>query len=116
MSQRRDAMRSVEKLAGYPGRILRPLSAKLLSPTVMELQGVVDRSRLLDIQGRSRRRQKELAEHFGIADYPQPGGGCMLTSEGFAKRLRELLRHHPGADCPGRRDHQVRPGIPPSRR
>jgi tRNA-uridine 2-sulfurtransferase len=97
MSQRRDSMRSVEKLSGYPGRILRPLSAKLLTPTIVEQEGLVDRNRLLDIQGRSRRRQKELAAYYGISDYPQPGGGCMLTSEGFGKRLRELLRNHPGA-------------------
>jgi tRNA-uridine 2-sulfurtransferase len=97
MSQRRDSMRSVEKLSGYPGRILRPLSAKLLPPTLVEQEGLVDRNRLLDIQGRSRRRQKELAEYYGITDYPQPGGGCMLTSEGFGKRLRELFRIRPGA-------------------
>jgi tRNA U34 2-thiouridine synthase MnmA/TrmU len=97
MSQRRDSMRSVEKLSGFPGRVLRPLSAKLLTPTIVELEGLVDRERLLDIQGRSRRRQKELAEHYGISDYPQPGGGCMLTSEGFSKRLHALLGNYPGA-------------------
>ncbi len=97
MSQRRDALRSVEKLAGLPGRILRPLSARLLDPTIVELEGLVDRERLLDIQGRSRKRQAELARRFGISDYPQPGGGCMLTSEGFANRLRELFRIRPEA-------------------
>ena len=97
MSQRRDSLRSVEKLSGYPGRILRPLSAKLLTPTIVEESGLVDRARLLDIQGRSRKRQAELARLFGIRDYPQPGGGCMLTSEGFSNRLRELLRTYPEA-------------------
>ncbi len=97
MSQRRDAMRSVEKLSGYPGLILRPLSAKLLSATLVEENGLVDRSRLLDIQGRSRRRQTELARSFGLTDYPQPGGGCLLTNEGFSNRLRELFRINPGA-------------------
>ncbi|MEM5789078.1 MAG: tRNA 4-thiouridine(8) synthase ThiI [Syntrophobacteraceae bacterium] len=100
MSQRRDSLRSVEKLAGCPGRVLRPLSAKLLDPTVVELEGLVDREQLLDIQGRSRRRQAELAARFEIRDYPQPGGGCMLTKEGFANRLRELLRCRPEA-CVG---------------
>jgi tRNA-uridine 2-sulfurtransferase len=97
MSQRRDSMRSVEKLSGYPGRILRPLSAKLLTITLIEQEGLVDRDGLLDIQGRSRRRQKELAQHYGISDYPQPGGGCMLTSEGFGTRLRQLLLNYPDA-------------------
>jgi tRNA-uridine 2-sulfurtransferase len=97
MSQRRDSMRSVENLAGYPGRILRPLCAKLLPPTVVEVEGLVDRERLLDINGRSRKRQVALAEHYGIVDYPQPGGGCMLTKEGFAKRLKELFARYPEA-------------------
>ena len=97
MSQRRDSLRSVEKLSGLPGRILRPLCAKLLPPTIVEEQGLVDRSMLLDVQGRSRRRQKELAQKYGVTDYPQPGGGCMLTNEGFSNRLRELLGPRPGA-------------------
>ena len=98
MSQRRDSLRSVEKLSGYQGRVLRPLSAKLLPPTTVELEGLVDRERLLDISGRSRKRQTELAERYGIGDYPQPGGGCMLTKEGFANRLKELFRAYPNAD------------------
>ncbi len=98
MSQRRDSLRSVEKLSGLAGRILRPLSAKLLPPTIVEEQGLVDRNMLLDIQGRSRRRQKELAQKYGLKDYPQPGGGCMLTNEGFSNRLRELLSTRPGAN------------------
>jgi tRNA U34 2-thiouridine synthase MnmA/TrmU len=95
MSQRRDALRAVEKLAGLPGRVLRPLSAKLLPPTLVETEGRVDRARLLDIQGRSRKRQMKLAQLYGIGSYPQPGGGCMLTKEGFARKLRELLDHYP---------------------
>ncbi len=97
MSQRRDSLRSVEKLSGLMGRILRPLSAKLLPPTIVEEQGLVDRNKLLDIQGRSRRRQKELARQYCLTDYPQPGGGCMLTNEGFSDRLRRLLGIRPGA-------------------
>jgi len=97
MSQRRDSLRSVEKLCGYPGRVLRPLSARLLPPTVVEIEGLVDRERLLDIHGRSRKRQEALARHYGITDYPQPGGGCMLTKEGFARRLKELFARYPQA-------------------
>lgn len=97
MSQRRDSLRSVEKLSGRIGRVLRPLSARLLPPTIPEMEGMVDRDRLLDIQGRSRKRQVELAARYGIKDYPQPGGGCMLTKEGFGKKLRALFAHYPGA-------------------
>ncbi|MHC1744709.1 MAG: tRNA 4-thiouridine(8) synthase ThiI [Syntrophobacteraceae bacterium] len=95
MSQRRDSLKSVEKLSGYPGRVLRPLSARLLTPTVMEVEGLIDRTKLLDIQGRSRKRQEALAKRYGITEYPQPGGGCMLTKEGFARRLRRLLELYP---------------------
>ena len=97
MSQRRDSLRSVEKLSGYAGRVLRPLSARLLSPTIVEGEGLVDRERLLNIQGRSRKRQEALAAHYGIVDYPQPGGGCLLTKEGFARKLKALLSSFPGA-------------------
>lgn len=97
MSQRRDSLRSVEKLSGYPGRILRPLSARLLPPTLVESEGKVDREGLLDINGRSRKRQIQLARQYGITDYPQPGGGCMLTKEGFARKLRELFALYPEA-------------------
>ncbi len=97
MSQRRDSLRSVEKLSGFPGRVLRPLSAQLLPPTAVELQGIVDRDRLLSIQGRGRKTQIELAAGYGISEYPQPGGGCMLTKEGFAKKLKGLLLRNPVA-------------------
>jgi tRNA-specific 2-thiouridylase len=91
MSQRKDALRAVDKLSGYGGYILRPLSAKLLWETVPEELGKVDRQRLLDIHGRSRKPQMSLAAHYGITEYPSPGGGCMLTKAGFADRLRDLL-------------------------
>jgi hypothetical protein len=97
MSQRRDSLKSVEKLAGYPGGVVRPLSARLLDPTIPEAQGWIDRSRLLDISGRGRKRQMALAEHYGLRDYPQPGGGCLLTREGFARKLRLLLDCFPEA-------------------
>lgn len=98
MSQNVRALGTVEKSSGYPGLILRPLSAKLLPETEPEKEGLVDRSRLLDIQGRSRLRQMELAREWGISDYPTPGGGCLLTDPGFSDRLRELLAMKPESD------------------
>lgn len=91
MSQRRDALMAVDKLSGYRGYILRPLSAKLLKETIPEQEGKIDRNRLLDIHGRSRKRQMALAEYYGIKDYPSPGGGCILTDAGFSDRLRDLF-------------------------
>ena len=95
MSQRKDAMRLIEKEAGLEGFILRPLSAKLLPASIPEREGWVDRERLLCIQGRSRKPQIELAEHFGIHDYPCPAGGCLLTDPGFSRRMKDLILHTP---------------------
>ncbi len=98
MSQRFDALRSVEKLSGYQGLILRPLSAKLLPETEVEKRGLVNRDKLLALQGRSRRRQLELAEFFNITDYSPPGGGCLLTKEGFSRKLKALFSILPNAE------------------
>ena len=95
-SQRRDPMRVIEKQSGLEGRILRPLSAQLLDPTLAEKQGLVDRSRLLAISGRSRKPQMELARQLGVTDYPQPAGGCcFLTDEAFARKFHDLMDHRP---------------------
>ena len=89
--QNKRALKNIERAAGLEGRLLRPLSAKLLEPTIPELTGLVRRERLLDIKGRSRRRQIRLAHEFGIFDYPIPGTGCMLLDKNFATRARELV-------------------------
>jgi tRNA U34 2-thiouridine synthase MnmA/TrmU len=94
MSQRKDMLRHIEKEAGLCGLILRPLSAKLLDITIPEKKGWVQRDKLLDIQGRGRRPQIEMAKELGITDYPQPAGGCLLTDPGFAKRIRDLLKYN----------------------
>ena len=93
MSQNRQSLGVVEKCSGLKGRLVRPLSAKLLEPTVPELEGKLDREKLLDISGRSRDRQIALAAEFGIADYPSPAGGCKLTEAGFCRKLRDLMDH-----------------------
>jgi tRNA U34 2-thiouridine synthase MnmA/TrmU len=95
MSQRRDAMRLIEKEAELQGYIVRPLSAKFLAVTIPEKEGWINREKLLGIQGRSRKPQMELANHYGIHDYPCPAGGCLLTDPGFARRMKDLLDHKP---------------------
>jgi tRNA-specific 2-thiouridylase len=92
MSQHRQTLRHIEKAAGLQGYLLRPLSAKLLEPTIPEQQGWVDRERLLDISGRSRVVQMELAEKYHLR-YPQPAGGCLLTDPNFMTRLQDLMQH-----------------------
>jgi hypothetical protein len=97
MSQSLRNLNRVANLSGRPGRVLRPLSALRLKQTDVEHEGLVDRRRLLDLEGRSRRRQFELAAGWGITDYPNPAGGCLLTDPGFSRRLRDLLEHGPEA-------------------
>jgi tRNA U34 2-thiouridine synthase MnmA/TrmU len=93
LSQHKGALALVARESGYSDLIIRPLSAKLLPPTKPELLGWVDRQRLLDLSGRSRKRQMALAERYGITDYPSPAGGCLLTDPGYSARLKELLGH-----------------------
>ncbi|NFN95675.1 DUF814 domain-containing protein [Clostridium botulinum] len=91
MSQNRQALNIVKKESGYSDKILRPLCAQNLNPTQMEIYGLVDREKLLKISGRSRAIQMELAEKWGIKDYPSPAGGCKLTEPNYSIRLRELV-------------------------
>jgi len=93
MSQNRQALGVVEKTSGAKGRLVRPLSAKLLEPTIPETEGLLDREALLDIQGRCRERQIALAAEFGITDYPSPAGGCKLTEDAYGRKLRDLMEH-----------------------
>ena len=91
MSQNRQALNIVKKESGFSNKILRPLYAKNLDPTEMELSGLVDREKLLNISGRSRKAQMELAEKWGITEYPSPAGGCRLTEPNYSLRLKDLL-------------------------
>jgi tRNA-uridine 2-sulfurtransferase len=91
MSQHRRHLDLISHVSGLEGKLVRPLSAQLLTPTEPELSGLLDRSRLERIAGRSRRRQMELAAQFGVDDYPDSGSGCLLTDIGYSRRLRDLL-------------------------
>ncbi len=93
MSQNKTALKIVEEESGLSGKILRPLSAKLLPETEPEKLGYVNRDHLYAISGRSRKPQFELTKKYGIEKYPTPSGGCKLTDPGYAKRLKELIDH-----------------------
>jgi tRNA U34 2-thiouridine synthase MnmA/TrmU len=90
-SQNKNSLRYVEKNSGFEGLILRPLCAKLLPETLAEQKGLVNRYKLLDISGRSRKIQMQMARDFGIKDYPAPAGGCLLTDKNFSNRLKDLM-------------------------
>ena len=93
MSQKKGIFSLMEKETLLKGLILRPLSAKLLPPTIPELKGVIDRNLLYDISGRTRKPQIALAKKFGIEKIPQPAGGCLLTDPSFCKKVRDLFEH-----------------------
>lgn len=93
MSQNKGALNIVKKESGIGQKILRPLCAKNLEPTEMENNGLVDREKLMDISGRTRKVQMELADKWNIIDYPSPAGGCKLTEPNYSKRLKEILKH-----------------------
>lgn len=90
MSQNQQALENVKKLSGLGELIVRPLSGKILPPTIPEKEGWIQREKLLDINGRSRGRQMELMDYYGLVDYPSPGGGCLLTDPMFSDRLKIL--------------------------
>lgn len=93
MSQRKHPMFLIEKEAGLEGLIVRPLSAKLLPPTIPEQMGIIDREKMLGISGRSRKEQIKVAKEFEVEDYPCSSGGCLLTDQNFASRLKDYFGH-----------------------
>jgi tRNA-uridine 2-sulfurtransferase len=104
-SQRRDTLRIIERDGGLTGRLLRPLSAKLLPPTIPEEEGRIDRNQLLDISGRSRQRQMALAAELGVRDWPQPAGGCCyLTDENFSRKFFDILDSRESRGAPRKID------------
>jgi tRNA-uridine 2-sulfurtransferase len=93
MSQHGPALKTIAEEAGLKGKLLRPLSAKLMAETEAEKKGIVDRNQLLNISGRGRKPQFALAKEYGITSYPSPAGGCLLTCEEYTKKLQDLFDH-----------------------
>jgi tRNA-uridine 2-sulfurtransferase len=94
MSQHKPALDLIEREAGLQGKILRPLSGKLLPPTEAEEKGYIAQAALRDIRGRSRKPQIEMTREFNITNYPCAGGGCLLTDKEFAAKLQDLFEHN----------------------
>ena len=93
-SQRKETMPIVEKHSGASDRLLRPLCAKLMPPTLPEREGWVDREKLYDFHGRNRKPQIALADALSLSDYAQPAGGCcVLTDANYTKRLEDMWQH-----------------------
>lgn len=102
MSQRKQTMPIVARESGAGDLLLRPLSAKLLPETIPEREGWVDRQRLKDFSGRSRKPQMALAAEYGFVDYAQPAGGCcFLTDQSYSVKLVDLWQGR------GSRDYEL---------
>jgi len=80
-----------EKKAKLKNKILRPLSSKLLSETVYEKKGLINRENLLNFKGRERKNQINLAKKYKI-NYPNPAGGCILCEKLLKNRFKKLLK------------------------
>lgn len=104
MSQRMDTLRLIERESGLGKKLLRPLSARFLPPSLPETEGWVNRDQLPAIRGRGRKEQIRLAAELGIDKYPAPAGGCLLTEESYIPKVKDLLDHQA---APAVRDFQL---------
>jgi tRNA U34 2-thiouridine synthase MnmA/TrmU len=95
LSQNRQALKIIDQESGLEGLVVRPLSAKLLPITIPEKKGWIDREKLFNIKGRSRKRQLALAQKWGLKNYTTPAGGCLLTDKIFSQRLSRILAAFP---------------------
>jgi tRNA-specific 2-thiouridylase len=90
MSQNLNSLNTVARHSGLHGYIIRPLSALELEPSVPEQEGWVDRSKLLGITGRHRKKQLELVEKWNLPIHTWPAGGCLLTDPTFSRKIEKL--------------------------
>lgn len=93
MSQQRGAMNLIDNHSPLGDRVLRPLSAHHFEPSFPEVQGWIDREKLLSISGRSRKEQLAIAEEWGLKHYSNPAGGCLLTDSQFSSRLKDFFSY-----------------------
>jgi len=99
MSQRKDTMPVIQRESGAGDLLLRPLCAKNLPETIPEKEGWVDREKLYDFSGRTRKPQMALAEKFGFKDYASPAGGCcFLTDKNYSDKLVDMWQHRSSRD------------------
>lgn len=90
-SQRADTMPVVQAESGAGDLLVRPLCAKKLPPTLPEREGWIDREKLFEFSGRTRKPQMALAKQYGFEDYATPAGGCcFLTDETYSRKLVDM--------------------------
>ena len=92
LSQTGRALEIIERESGLQGKIVRPLSGKILSATEAEEKGWIKRNQLFGVSGRGRQTQMQLAQKWNLK-YPSPAGGCMLAENHYGLRLKDLFDH-----------------------
>jgi tRNA U34 2-thiouridine synthase MnmA/TrmU len=97
-SQRAGVFEEMEEILGLQGKIVRPLSLKLLPETEAEKRGLINREHMLDIKGESRKVQLQLAKEFGLEVFETPASGCILTDPEYSRRLKTLKKINPNFD------------------
>ena len=90
MSQRRDTMNIVTRDSGAGELLVRPLCGQNLPATKPELEGWIERDKMFDFNGRSRKPQIALAETYGFDEYAQPAGGCCWLIYGRFRVTRNM--------------------------
>ncbi len=90
-SQNRGAFPKIDEETGLAGLIVRPLSARLLPPTIPEEKGWISLDHCPSIQGRQRKVQLELAAKYGL-EYEAPAGGCLLTNVEYGRKVKDLIK------------------------
>jgi tRNA U34 2-thiouridine synthase MnmA/TrmU len=95
MSQKRGDLHTIAHHSDLDGLLLRPLSAKLLPPTIPETTGLVDREKLYDFSGRQRVGLIALAHQLGLKSIPTPSTGCALTERQFSLKVHDLIQLEP---------------------
>lgn len=102
MSQRKQTMPIVAQESGAEDILVRPLCAKNLPATKPELEGWIDREKMYDFSGRTRKPQITLAAKYGFTDYAMPAGGCcFLTDKNYSDKLVDLW------DARGSREYEM---------
>ena len=91
MSQRAQTMPIVQAESGAGDLLVRPLCAKKLPATRPEREGWLDREKLFEFSGRTRKPQMALAKQYNFTDYATPAGGCcFLTDEVYSRKLVDM--------------------------
>ncbi len=91
-SQNRWSMGIIQNESNVDDLLVRPLSAKLLPPSLPERLGWIDREKLYGIYGRNRKVQFLLAKEFGIKEFETPAGGCLLTDPQIGSRILQIIK------------------------